>query len=230
MEIRVESLLEGAKRAEGTVVIVDVYRAFTTASVALSRGVEKIVFVADPDDALVLRNQGIVDLCVGEVGGIPPDGYDFGNSPFEMAQAAIQGKSMAQSTRAGTVGVSAAEGADVIYGASLVNARATVEHILASAPKVVTVVAMGLAGKVRTDEDEQCALYLRNLLWGREPDRDSVKRLIRIGRENDKFMDPALPHFHPEDVAFALNINSIAEPVRIKKEDGMLVARPARLG
>ena len=38
MEIRIESLLEGARRAQGTVVIVDVFRAFTTAAVAFSRG------------------------------------------------------------------------------------------------------------------------------------------------------------------------------------------------
>ena len=225
MEVRIESLLEGARRAEGTVLIVDVYRAFTTASVALSRGAAKIVFVADPDEALVLREQGVVNVCVGEVGGIPPAGYDFGNSPYEMSKAEIKGKSIAQSTRAGTVGVAAAERADLVYGTSLVNARATVEEVLASTPQLVTVVAMGLAGKVRTDEDEQCALYVRNLLLGREPDRDAVKRLVRIGEENDKFMDPGQPHFHPEDVTFALKVNSIDEPVRIKKEDGLLVAR-----
>lgn len=38
MEIRIESLLEGARRARGTVVIVDVFRAFTTAAVALAPG------------------------------------------------------------------------------------------------------------------------------------------------------------------------------------------------
>lgn len=226
MEVRIESLLEGARRAEGTVIIVDVFRAFTTAPVAFTRGVSKIVFVADPDEALELRTRGIVDICVGEVSGIPPEGYDFGNSPFELSRASLSGKRMAQSTRAGAVGVNAAEQADSVFGASLVNARATVDLILASRPDLVTVVAMGLAGKERTDEDEQCALYLRNLLLGRKPDVEAVKRLVRIGRENDKFMDPAQPHFHPEDIEFALRVNSITEPIRITREDGLLVAKP----
>ena len=52
MEIRIESLLEGAQRAKGTVIIVDVFRAFTTGSVAFSRGVEKIVLVAEVEEAL----------------------------------------------------------------------------------------------------------------------------------------------------------------------------------
>ncbi|MEO6782858.1 MAG: hypothetical protein ABI407_15830 [Bradyrhizobium sp.] len=37
MEVVVESLLEGAKRATGTVAIIDVFCAFTSAAVAFSR-------------------------------------------------------------------------------------------------------------------------------------------------------------------------------------------------
>lgn len=36
MQIVIDSLLEGAKSATGTVIIIDVYRAFTTAAVAFS--------------------------------------------------------------------------------------------------------------------------------------------------------------------------------------------------
>ena len=59
MEVTIESLLEGAKRATGAVVIVDVFRAFTTAAVALARGAERIVMVAEIDEALRLRDQGV---------------------------------------------------------------------------------------------------------------------------------------------------------------------------
>jgi 2-phosphosulfolactate phosphatase len=38
MEIRVGSLISGATDAVGTTVIIDVFRAFTTAAVALSQG------------------------------------------------------------------------------------------------------------------------------------------------------------------------------------------------
>ena len=61
MEIRIESLLEGAKRAQGTVVIVDVFRAFTTAAAVLSRGVAKIVLVVEIDEALAMRDEGAGD-------------------------------------------------------------------------------------------------------------------------------------------------------------------------
>lgn len=224
MDIRIESLLEGAQRAQGTVVIIDVFRAFTTASVALELGVKKIIFVSTPAEAMALREAGKADLCVGEVGGMKPEGFDFGNSPYELSLADVKGKVLAHSTRAGTVGVNAATQADVIYGASLTNARATVNAILADNPERVTLVAMGLAGLTRTDEDEQGALYLRNLLQGRQPDHEAVRSVIRISEEMEKFMDPAKPYLHPEDIDFAFRIDAVDVAVRIRKEEGMLVA------
>ena len=41
MDIRVVSLLAGAQSAEGTTVIIDVYRAFTTETVAFRQGCGK---------------------------------------------------------------------------------------------------------------------------------------------------------------------------------------------
>ena len=52
MNVELASLLEGAKAARGTVIIVDVFRAFTTAAVALDRGAKSIVLVAEVEEAL----------------------------------------------------------------------------------------------------------------------------------------------------------------------------------
>lgn len=229
MEIRLASLLEGAQEAEGTVVIIDVYRAFTTEAVAFQRGVEKIILVAEVDEALALLDRGVGELCVGEVGGKRPDGFDFNNSPYEISRADVAGKTLIHSTRAGTVGVAAAEKADVIYGGALVSAQATAAAILEAEPDVVTLVAMGWAARERTDEDEQCALYLRNLLLGRKPDVDAVRALVLAGQESQKFGDPAQPHFYAEDRDLALAINSAPFAVRIAREDGLLVARIERV-
>ncbi len=68
---------------------------------------EKIILTAEPEEALALRDRGLGDLCMGEVDGIRALGFDFGNSPFELSQAAVRGKTLIQSTRAGTVGVCA---------------------------------------------------------------------------------------------------------------------------
>ena len=42
MRIRLESLFAGARVATGTVVVIDVFRAFTVAAVALSRGARQV--------------------------------------------------------------------------------------------------------------------------------------------------------------------------------------------
>jgi 2-phosphosulfolactate phosphatase len=69
MEISIQSLLEGATRATGTVAIIDVFRAFTTAAVALANGASRIVMVSTVEEALSLRDAGVGQICMGEVQG-----------------------------------------------------------------------------------------------------------------------------------------------------------------
>ncbi len=226
MKIKMGSLLRGAQEAEGTALIIDVYRAFTTAAIAFGRGAKEIVLVAEVEEALALRARGVGELCMGEVGGERPAGFDFGNSPHELSQADVAGKTLIQSTRAGTVGVTAASNAGKIYACALVTAQATAKVVLRDSPEVVSIVAMGAAGRIRTDEDEQCALYLRNLLQGRGPDPGAVRSLILAGEESQKFGDPSLPHFHAEDVEHALRIDTVLFAIAVTREDGLLVARP----
>ena len=226
MQIILDSLIEGTRRAHGTVVIIDVFRAFTTEAIAFQRGAKKIILVGSPEEALRHRSESIADLCVGEVRGIRPPEFDYNNSPYEMSQADLEGKVIAHSTMAGTVGVTAAVNADEIYVGSLVIARSTVEAILRDDPDLVTIVAMGDGGKVRTDEDEQCALYMRNLLEGRRPDPDAVRSLVMACDQAAKYDDPAKPHFRPEDREAALQIDSVPFAIKVSPEDGMLVSRP----
>ena len=181
MEIRLGSLVRDANEAEGTVIIIDVFRAFTTAAIAFDHGATEITLVAEIEDALELHRRGVGDLIMGEVDGKRPDGFDYGNSPYEISQADVAGKSLVQSTRAGTVGVSAASRAQSIYLGSFVVAQATVQTILGESPDLVSIIAMGDQGRVRSDEDEHCALYLRNLLEGRQPDSEALKSLIMEG-------------------------------------------------
>ena len=225
MEIRIGSLYRGAQEARGTVVIIDVFRAFTTDAVAFSKGAEKIVLVAEVEEALKLREQGVGEICMGEVDGIRPDGFDLGNSPFEMLNADVAGKTLIQSTRAGTVGMSAAVNASQIYAGSLVLAASTVKAIVHDAPDLVTIVAMGAEARVHADEDEQCAFYMRNLLQGRKPDHDAVRALVLSGAEAQKYSDPEQPQFHPEDRDMALQIDSVDFAIKVGREDGLLVAR-----
>ena len=65
----------------------DVFRAFTTAAIALDRGARQIIVIATVEEALELRRKGIADLCMSEEDGVKPDGFDFGNSPHGVTRA-----------------------------------------------------------------------------------------------------------------------------------------------
>ena len=225
MEITVGSLVRDAREATGSAIIIDVFRAFTTAAIAFDHGASHITLVAEVEEALDLRSRGIGDILMGEVDGKRPDGFDYGNSPYEGSQVDFTGKHIVQSTRAGTVGVASAANAETIYLGSLAVAQATLNAVLADAPPSVSIIAMGDRGRYRSDEDEQCALYLRNLLQGRQPDPEAVRSLVLTGNDTPKFFDETQPQYHPQDVELALQISRYPFAMKVTREDGLPVAR-----
>lgn len=220
--IRIESLTPAAAQARGAVVIIDVFRAFTTAAVALSNGAEAIVMADDVEAALALRERGVGRLCIGERHGLMPPGFDFGNSPHEIRDVSFAGDVVIQTTSNGTKGVVAARGAASVYAASLVNAAATVRAILAGGETEVWIIAAG-DGAERTEEDEICALYMRALLQGRSPDREAVRQVVRT-------LSPRLDGqtLSAEDLAACLDIDGVSLAVRVDQSQGLCVARGVR--
>jgi 2-phosphosulfolactate phosphatase len=114
----------------------------------------------------MLRDAGVAQICMGEGRGRAPDGFDFSNSPFETANVDFSGKTIVQRTSAGTQGTIAASRAERLYAASLVTAEATVHALLSGSPDQISLVAMGDNGVKRADEDELCAIHLRNRIKG----------------------------------------------------------------
>jgi 2-phosphosulfolactate phosphatase len=230
MEIVIESLLEGARRATGCVAVIDVLRAFTTAAVALANGASRITMVGTVEEALALRANGVGRICMGEVHGRMPAGFDFGNSPCDIAEADFRGQAIVQRTSAGTQGIVSASQAERLYATSLVTATATAKALAAEAPDRITLVAMGHEALSRTDEDELCALHMRNILEGRAGDADAVRRLILASGEAARFHDPARPYLQPGDVDLAVDIDRYDFAVRVRMEQGWPVARLEKPG
>lgn len=228
MKIIIDSLLSGAEKATGSVAIIDVFRAFTTAAVALANGAARIIMVNSVEEALAVRNSGMAQICMGEVRGVAPKGFDFGNSPFEISKTDFKGQVVVQRTSAGTQGIVAARRAKHLYAASLVTASSTAKALLSASPDFVTLVAMGNNAVVRTDEDELCALHLRNLLEGRSGDPDAVRKAILAGEEARRFGDPSRPYLHPVDLDIALDIDRYDFAISVELEGERPVARMER--
>jgi 2-phosphosulfolactate phosphatase len=224
MEIRIASFVAGAAAAVGTVVIIDVFRAFTTAAIALTRGASRIIMVDELEKALHLRATGAGDYCVGERNGAKPERFDFGNSPAELMRAHVSGKTLIQSTSNGTAGIQAAARAERLYAGAFVTAEATVRAILRERPAVVTLVAMGREGNIRADEDELCALYLRSRLEGRRADGDAMKVLLATmpPPPNPKLVERG--DYDVRDRDIACQIDAVAFPILVQSQAGLMVA------
>jgi 2-phosphosulfolactate phosphatase len=185
MKIQILELIEGAKRAEGLTVIIDVFRAFTTECYCFDGGALKCYPIGSMEEAFALKNAHPDWVLLGERKGAKVAGCDLGNSPWDAMNYDFRGKTMIHSTSAGTQGIVNAGNANAseIVTGSLVNARAVCDYIIARDPETVSLVAMGKAGVSSTPEDLLAARYMRWLLE-REPDLDHTG-LVRTKDDSD---------------------------------------------
>ena len=84
MHVNYGYLLAGAQAARGIAVIIDVFRAFTCTPLMFSLGLKKSILVSQPHEALALKARNQDYILVGEVGGLPIEGFDLGNSPSQI--------------------------------------------------------------------------------------------------------------------------------------------------
>ena len=228
MDINILSLSDGAKVAKGIAVIIDVYRAFTTQSFAFENGVKDILNVADIEHALNMREKGLADYCMGEIGGIRPDNFDFGNSPYDLKGQNIKEKTIIHCTMNGTTGAKLASNADLILGGALINAKATVDFIKLQKPEIVSLVAMGARspqGEKRTEEDELCAIYMKSLLEETPIDPDSLVEIIDSCKESKKFGDPLQLQYPIFDKIQALRINEFDHAILLERFEDYLISK-----
>lgn len=228
MKVEIYELLEGARKAWGTVVIIDVFRAFTMESYAFGSGARRIYPVGDIEQAYRRKREDANLLLAGERGGVKQPGFDFGNSPFEVQKADLRGKTLVHTTSAGTQGVAAAIArADELLLGALVNARATAQYIRAKNPRQVSLVAMGLAGVTPTEEDLLCAQYLKALLEGRPFDTRGAAERLQAGDGARFFRAESQDSAPQEDfwLSLAFDRFSFALPVR-RDENGDIYTEP----
>jgi len=179
MKIQILHLVEGAEKARGLTVVIDVFRAFSTACYVIGKGAKKIIAVGEVETAFSLKEKHPEYILMGERNEKMPHGFDFGNSPSQLQNVDFTGKTVVQTTSAGTRGLVNAVNADKIITGSFVNAGAIIRHILSCSPEVVSLVCMGYAADRSIEEDTYCAEYIRNGLQGLETDYGSMTDNIR---------------------------------------------------
>lgn len=161
-----------ALEARSVVIVIDVIRAFSVAVYAFAGGAQSLWLVRTVEEAQALRQREPDALLIGEVGGRLIEGFDFNNSPSQMAAADVRGRLLIQRTGAGTRGAVAVENATHLLLCSLTNAQATAMYArkLAEASEgIVTLFPTAFFEEIAPpNEDSICADYIEALLLDRE--------------------------------------------------------------
>jgi 2-phosphosulfolactate phosphatase len=166
MKIEIVEFVEGAKKAEGVAVIIDVFRAFTVECYVYDAGAAQILATSEVDEAFRLKKVYSNSLLVGERDEKKIPGFDFGNSPTEIIKTNLLGKTIIHTTTAGTQGLINSVNAETVITGSFVNAGAVVKYIKYLDPKTVYLVAMGYRATQSAEEDILCAKLISNRLQG----------------------------------------------------------------
>lgn len=198
MQIELLQMIDGAKKAKGLTVIIDVFRAFSLECYLMAAGAGRILPVGAKETAYRLKEEHPDYILVGERHGVILPGFDYGNSPSQTEGVDFGGRTLVHTTSAGTQGIVNASGADEILTGSLANAGAIARYIKSKGCEQVSLVCMGLEGRSESPEDTLCGRYIKSLLEDRPLDMETELKKLREESQARKFFVPETQHIFPE--------------------------------
>lgn len=133
-----DQLVDGQLRGKIAIVI-DVLRATTTIVEALSNGARSVIPVVSVDSARMIAHDRSGSLLCGERGGVKPDGFMLGNSPFEYTRDRVEGVDCVLSTTNGTRALQMAQEAELVLIGSITNLDALSVYVQSQKLDVVLV-------------------------------------------------------------------------------------------
>jgi 2-phosphosulfolactate phosphatase len=206
MKVEILEFVEGARNARGVTVIIDVFRAFSVACYAIDAGALRIIATSEVSEAFKLKEQYKNSVLVGERDEKKIAGFDYGNSPTEIITSDLSGKTVIQTTTAGTLGLINAVNADMVLTGSLVNSGAVARYIRSLNPLHVSLVAMGYRAKITAEEDILCAKMIAADLNNEEFISESIAQLQNSSGK--RFFNPLnIDYSPPTDFFLCTMIN-----------------------
>lgn len=171
--------LGGASLEGRAVIVIDVLRATTSITTALAAGAERVIPAHTVEQARALAADLPGTLLCGERGGVPPDGFDLGNSPGGFTPQAVGGRILVFTTTNGTAAIQAVSSASQLTLACFRNAKAVVGALARAAESApggqapaalrdVLIVCSGRKGRLSMD-DGWCAGHLTERIEAKWP-------------------------------------------------------------
>ena len=243
--MRIEvALLPGLlpERPTDVCVVVDALRATSAIATMFAHGVEAVAVVGAIDEARALKAAAPVGaLLCSESGGLPPEGFDHGNSPAEFADMDLGGRRAILATSNGTRALVRAAAAPAVFTGSLLNRAAAAQ----AAHEAATALAVGVAivcsgtdlARAFSLEDLAVSGALVEELLRRQPDAhltDGAMAALRLWRsyaEPRAIFDEAA-HARTlvglglaADLEFCAQVDRYTVAPKLEMEDELLVLR-----
>jgi 2-phosphosulfolactate phosphatase len=158
-------------------IAIDVLRATSTMCQAFASGYERVVCVAEVEDARALAGDGVA--LAGERGNVLIEGFDFGNSPREFLDPPAHSTLVMTTTNGTRLLLAAAARCETVLVASLLNLGAVVEAAKASGAAEVAVLCAGVEGAFAIDDAYVAGRIAREL--GGDPDDAAVAAVQLAG-------------------------------------------------
>lgn len=209
--------------ASGTIVVIDVLRAFTTAACAFAAGAQSIYLVETVDEALAFKAENSAAVAMGESHGLRPDGFDLSNSPGTVVAADLEGRIVVQCTSAGTAGAVAAAGAPTAWAASLVCASATATYLSGeghSEPSYLITGCFVDSIDVTGEDDRLAARLIERVRRGLPKHAEETATALASTYEAERCRNLPPAHSHPDDVSIAADVDRFDFAMQIVTDDG----------
>lgn len=154
MQINTDLIPAGPYRH--VVVLIDVLRTCTVAPLLFDRGASQIELTPSLRRALAAGGEG--RLLVGERQGVPPEGFNYGNSPAQLAKLDMTGRQVVMVSENAPRWLGLLGDADEVLLGSLINAAAVADLVAGLEPQRVDLVCAGFAGEPDLDDSVAAAL------------------------------------------------------------------------
>src|SRR3989442_5515212 len=128
--MRIDAVLlagQGFDYSRSVCIVVDVLRASSSMVTLLERGARPVLAAGSIEEARRLHQRLTGCLLCGERGGLPPPGFDYGNSPEEFSRLELGGQGAILATSNWTRLLAAMAGAPAVLVGCLLNQRAVAE-------------------------------------------------------------------------------------------------------
>lgn len=149
MRVRIDLLPRGEYRGE-LVVLIDVLRSCTVAPLLFDNGLERLTMSASLRETRRSASEG--DLLVGERSGVPPEGFNYANSPSDLRHHDFTGRRAILVSDNAPKALPAMQGAKQVLLASLYNAGAIAARVSGSGAERVSLVCCGFRGQEDLDD------------------------------------------------------------------------------